>query len=152
MSNGEMRDFIYILNLSSNSDQRPLRSSTSYSEIISKLPQSTAPMHPKTFKAFVDSLERGEFITKEDIQHPKIQSLLNKTKEIIPRMSVHELSGTAVGIMKHMALHQDEINGKVRDALIPKLRELPFRGMLFLDFIIYKSKSTVFYKTVQLKI
>lgn len=127
-------------------------SDTSGSVIISMLPHKTTAMGPTALKKFFISLKTDEFLTEEDIQHPKFQSFLNKTSEIIPHMSGYELLTIAIGIMKCKALQQNEINGKVRDALILKLREIRFQELVLLDFNIYKSKSTDFYETIQLKI
>lgn len=90
-------------------------------------------------------------MTEEDLQHPKFQSFLDKLEETIPQMNGYELSSIAVDIMDNELLQKHEINKTVYDALMTKFQELTFKRMLYVDLIIQKNKSKLFYQKLQLK-
>lgn len=115
--------------------------------------QLTQKANFKDVNAFFSSLRKREFVVIEkDIQHPKFQTFLQKTKSFIPRMCALQLCNIATCILYNKPLQQHQIAGKIQDALVMKMQELPIKRILQLDFIIRKSKSTDLFEAIQLKI
>lgn len=105
-----------------------------------------------TISAFFIGLRKVESVTEVDIQQPNFRWFLNETKSIIPRMAAYELSDIVIGIMNHEILIQHEINGIVCDAILMKLQDLAFKRMLYLDFVMRKTKSTNTFEAIHLAI
>lgn len=128
-----------------------MHGSTSCRGVLLKLPQNAETLDKRTVYAIFQDLHAVNSVTEDDIQHPKFQSLIKRTISLIPQMTAAELANITIGIINHNAMQQNEINGKVQDALIPKMHELPFDRMLFLDYIMHKTKSTNSFETIQRK-
>lgn len=128
------------------------RGSISCRGIISKLPVNAASLDLRAVYAIFHNLQNENSVTEEDIQHPKFQTLLKRTESLIPQMAAAELSNIATGIMNHAILIQHEINNKIQDALMLKINELSFERILFLDYVIFESKSSGSFKTIRLKV
>lgn len=134
-----------------HSVQRHVPGNTSCRSVLLKLPQNAEILDKRTVYAIFQNLQTVNSVTEDDIQHPKFQSLIKRTVSLIPQMTAAELSNITIGIIYHKALQQNEINGEIQDALLPKMHELPFDRMLFLDYIMHKTKSTNSFETIQRK-
>lgn len=67
-------------------------------------------------------------------------------------MSANELTDIAIGILNTKPLQQHGITGEIQNCLMLKMQKLAFKRMLHLDFVIRKTKSEYFFKTIQLKV
>lgn len=117
-----------------------VRCSTSCREIISTLPEIPGILDIRDVCVIFHNLQKVN-VSEKDIQNPKFQKLLKKSESLISQMTASKLANIATDIMIHKLLIENKINGKIKDALMLKINEVPFERMLFLDFVIFKSKS-----------
>lgn len=109
-------------------------------------------MDPKDVIEFFRGLSEIKNVGADDVQKPEFQSLLSRTMEIIHQMAGSEILTVMIGTIHHEQLRKHPINNCAMNALIPKIRDLDFKGVAFLDYLIQRRKFNSSYKRLRSEI